>query len=240
MDIEIGQRLAARRRARGLSQEELAASLGVSRQAVSNWERAETAPDTDNLIALAKLYGVTLDELLNREANGAEIQGTALEAGGPGGGDGRPSGRRADTIAFVLAAAVSFVFYYAVAQPLLHSTVEDITEIFGIGISPTMAVTWILAEAVFVLMPYVLLAPIARITHSRSRMLWLVPLLAFFIPTGISMAWGAYVGVPAIEFSGIGGAVTASVALKTDILASIAGCVFAAGIAGRQRSDTNN
>ncbi|TDB38038.1 MAG: XRE family transcriptional regulator [Actinobacteria bacterium] len=240
MDIEIGQRLAARRRARGLSQEELAASLGVSRQAVSNWERAETAPDTDNLIALAKLYGITLDELLNREANGLEVAAVAPEVEAPNDSSSRPSGRRADTIALILAAAASFVFYYAVAQPLLHSTVEDITEIFGIGISPAMAITWILAEALFVFVPYVLLAPIARLTHSRSRMLWLVPLLVFFIPAGISIAWGAYVGVPAIEFSGIGGAVTASVALKTDILASIAGCMFAAGITRRRRSDTNN
>ena len=48
----------------GLSQEALAEKLGVSRQAVSKWERSESSPDTDNLIALAKLYGVSLDELL--------------------------------------------------------------------------------------------------------------------------------------------------------------------------------
>ena len=42
--------------------------LGVSRQAVSKWERSESSPDTDNLIALAALYGVSLDELLYGEA----------------------------------------------------------------------------------------------------------------------------------------------------------------------------
>ena len=52
----------------GLSQEALAAQLGVSRQAVSKWERSESSPDTDNLIALAALYGVSLDELLYGEA----------------------------------------------------------------------------------------------------------------------------------------------------------------------------
>ncbi|MFR7798844.1 MAG: helix-turn-helix domain-containing protein, partial [Collinsella sp.] len=40
----------------------------VSRQAVSKWERSESSPDTDNLIALAALYGVSLDELLYGEA----------------------------------------------------------------------------------------------------------------------------------------------------------------------------
>ena len=64
MNIEIADRLVALRREHGYSQEELAARLGVSRQAVSKWERAESSPDTDNLIALARLYGVSLDELL--------------------------------------------------------------------------------------------------------------------------------------------------------------------------------
>lgn len=64
MNIEIANRLLQYRKKHNLSQEELASQIGVSRQAVSKWERAEASPDTDNLILLAKLYGVTLDELL--------------------------------------------------------------------------------------------------------------------------------------------------------------------------------
>ena len=64
MDIQTADRLVALRRERGWSQEELAVRLGVSRQAVSKWERAEASPDTDNLIALARLYGISLDQLL--------------------------------------------------------------------------------------------------------------------------------------------------------------------------------
>ena len=70
MDLAMAQRLVDRRKAAGLSQEALAAQLGVSRQAVSKWERSESSPDTDNLIALAALYGVSLDELLYGEAVG--------------------------------------------------------------------------------------------------------------------------------------------------------------------------
>ena len=70
MDLAMAQRLVDRRKAAGLSQEALAAQLGVSRQAVSKWERSESSPDTDNLIALAALYGVSLDELLYGEATG--------------------------------------------------------------------------------------------------------------------------------------------------------------------------
>ena len=71
MNLEIANRLIKMRKEHGFSQEELAAELGISRQAVSKWERGESAPDTDNLIMLAKLYNVSIDELLglNGEPN---------------------------------------------------------------------------------------------------------------------------------------------------------------------------
>lgn len=64
MNSETAKRLLDYRKANGYSQEELAEKLGVSRQAISNWERNESNPDTDNLIALAKLYNISIDELL--------------------------------------------------------------------------------------------------------------------------------------------------------------------------------
>lgn len=67
MNIEIANRLVNLRKTNSLSQEALAEKLGISRQAVSKWERAEASPDTDNLIQLARLYGISLDELLKTE-----------------------------------------------------------------------------------------------------------------------------------------------------------------------------
>lgn len=64
MTIEIANRLVELRKKHNLSQEELAEKLGVSRQAISKWERGEASPDTDNLIELAKIYNVSIDELL--------------------------------------------------------------------------------------------------------------------------------------------------------------------------------
>lgn len=64
MNAETAKRLLEFRKANGYSQEDLAEKLGVSRQAISNWERNESSPDTDNLIALAQLYDVSIDELL--------------------------------------------------------------------------------------------------------------------------------------------------------------------------------
>ena len=65
MDYKTGERLTKYRKKNGYSQEALADKLGVSRQAISKWETGESAPDTDNLIALAKLYDVKIDDLLN-------------------------------------------------------------------------------------------------------------------------------------------------------------------------------
>lgn len=67
MNIEIANRLVQLRKAHNLSQEQLAEKVGVSRQAVSKWERAEASPDTDNLIALSKIYGMSLDAMLFSE-----------------------------------------------------------------------------------------------------------------------------------------------------------------------------
>lgn len=64
MDLKTANRLRDLRRAHGLTQEALAGILGVSRQAVSKWEQGTSSPDIDNLIALAKVYHVSLDELL--------------------------------------------------------------------------------------------------------------------------------------------------------------------------------
>lgn len=85
MNLSIASRLAELRQEQGLSQEALAERLGVSRQAVSKWERGESSPDTDNLIALAELYGLSLDALvLGRDAPApsqpAAFSGTDPEA----------------------------------------------------------------------------------------------------------------------------------------------------------------
>ena len=72
MNLEIANRLVTLRKQNNLSQEALAEKLGISRQAVSKWERAEASPDTDNLIALAKLYHISLDELLKIHEDGED------------------------------------------------------------------------------------------------------------------------------------------------------------------------
>ena len=64
MDMTIGKRIALLRKEKGLTQEELATHMGVSPQAVSKWENDQTCPDISALPKLARLFGITVDELL--------------------------------------------------------------------------------------------------------------------------------------------------------------------------------
>ncbi len=69
MEMTIGKRIAQYRRQKGLTQEELASTLGVSPQAVSKWENDQTCPDISLLPQLAQLLGITTDELLSGKEN---------------------------------------------------------------------------------------------------------------------------------------------------------------------------
>lgn len=65
--MTLGQRIQELRKGLSLSQEELGERMGVSRQAISKWEGDQTIPELDNLIALSKLFGLTVGQLLGVE-----------------------------------------------------------------------------------------------------------------------------------------------------------------------------
>ena len=62
--MEFGEKLQMLRKARGWSQEELAQQINVSRQALSKWESGASIADTENVVALSRLFGVSTDYLL--------------------------------------------------------------------------------------------------------------------------------------------------------------------------------
>ena len=76
----IGENLLSLRKGRKLSQEQVAEAVGVSRQAVAKWESGEALPDLMNCAALAKLYDVTLDELVSFDS--AEHHGMPIAPAG--------------------------------------------------------------------------------------------------------------------------------------------------------------
>lgn len=63
--MTIGSRIQAMRKERGMSQEELANKLSVSRQTVSQWETGQTAPSIDNIYTLKDIFGVSFDALMS-------------------------------------------------------------------------------------------------------------------------------------------------------------------------------
>lgn len=109
--MELYENLARLRKEAGLSQQDLAERLNVSRQTISKWELGTALPSTENLIGLSRLYGVSLDFLVgNSESRDAEGAGSAETAEAPpDGSKSRGRGRRAvleRILLFVLSLAV--------------------------------------------------------------------------------------------------------------------------------------
>lgn len=75
--MDFGDKLKQYRLKEGLSQEQLAEKIGVSRQAITKWETKRGFPDVENLIILAELFKLTLDELVLEE-----VKKTGRKAGG--------------------------------------------------------------------------------------------------------------------------------------------------------------
>ena len=72
--MSLGNSLFDARKKKGLSQEEVAEKLGVSRQTISKWETEETVPDIYQAKKLAKIYGLSLDELIDADLEQKEIE----------------------------------------------------------------------------------------------------------------------------------------------------------------------
>lgn len=75
--MQLSEKLLALRKARGLTQEQLAEQLAVSRQSISKWESGQAVPEVEKLLALSALFEVTTDALLKS----SEVDDLALKTG---------------------------------------------------------------------------------------------------------------------------------------------------------------
>ena len=64
LQMTIADRIQSLRKSKGMSQEELADAVGVSRQAVSKWESEQATPDIDKVLIMSEVFGVTTDYIL--------------------------------------------------------------------------------------------------------------------------------------------------------------------------------
>lgn len=131
--MELSEKLLELRKKKGLSQLELAEELKVSRQAISRWEVGSAVPSIENLKCLGKLYGVSMDYLLNDEETAAVQQEPATQ-------QQKQSVPRAAKIAiWVLAVLLVIVSAVLAAICISLATAEDdhthyISEMEGISI----------------------------------------------------------------------------------------------------------
>lgn len=72
--MNLGSNIYGRRKAMGMTQDDLAARLGVSPQAVSKWENNLSCPDISLLPEISKIFGVSVDELLKDEPSAANAE----------------------------------------------------------------------------------------------------------------------------------------------------------------------
>ena len=78
--MDFGDKLKQYRLKEGLSQEQLAEKIGVSRQAITKWETKRGLPDVENMIILAEIFKLTLDELVLEEVKKQEEKPTVFES----------------------------------------------------------------------------------------------------------------------------------------------------------------
>ncbi len=115
-DMRLPKKLKTLRKKSGLTQEELAEKLRTSRQTVSYWETGAVVPTTDNLRILSRLYGVSLDDLLDdgrepgqRVAEQPEAPGPEEQAQPPDDSKKKKRGKQAAVLIVIEAAIIALI-----------------------------------------------------------------------------------------------------------------------------------
>ena len=138
----LSEKIYALRRKNGLSQEQLAEKIGVSRQAISKWEGGLSTPELDKLKALSECFQVTIDELTENQAAPGH---TAEEKGSPA---PLPKGESKAGICLCMTGAVCLLLFGLLT--VIHPTSVDqlnqssVITLNGTGIFITLSVLLLL------------------------------------------------------------------------------------------------
>ncbi len=101
--VELNEKLISLRKDKKMSQQDLAEALNVSRQAVSRWEVGIAIPSMDNLLALSKLFGVPLNELVGADRGADVLKSETVRS------SGNVKGRSVLKVVLIILAAVALV-----------------------------------------------------------------------------------------------------------------------------------
>ena len=137
--MTLGEKLQLLRRSRGLSQEQLAAELDVSRQAISKWECGDSTPDLDKLRAICTYFGVTTDYLIWERSEDAPQAAEQKQGGDTRGRSGIFSDALLLVMTIVVMAAVwsvartGFEFVYGAAlRPWCNGDSRHCAGLYGL------------------------------------------------------------------------------------------------------------
>ena len=194
--MDLGERLYQLRKARNLSQGEVADALGVSRQSVSKWENNTSVPELDKLVKLGELFGLTLDELVKGEA--APAPAGRLERPHPA--SGPAGGRRIAAIALLVCGGVgsllfciTLLIYLTLWLVLAGLLCWHVQEHLGLclGLSFWMFLV-VYFQVTSILSPWNVLIPAVYRAYPPSYILldWLLLLpLLLFLGLAVRAAW---------------------------------------------------
>ena len=146
--MEFHEKLQELRKKKNITQDELAQSLYVSRTAVSKWESGRGYPNIDSLKAIAKFYGVTIDELLS----GEEVLSIAEED------SKRKSGRSRDLVFGLLDLSAALFFFLPLFRHETGETVQAVSLLSLTEIAPYMRAVYFAAVIAAVVWGIVTLA----------------------------------------------------------------------------------
>lgn len=194
--MDLGERLYQLRKARNLSQGEVADALGVSRQSVSKWENNTSVPELDKLVKLGELFGLTLDELVKGEA--APAPAGRLEQSRPA--SGPAGGRRIAAIVLLVCGGVgsllfctTLLIYLTLWLVLAGLLCWHVQEHLGLclGLSFWMFLV-VYFQVTSILSPWNVLIPAVYRAYPPSYILldWLLLLpLLLFLGLAVRAAW---------------------------------------------------
>lgn len=123
--MDISNQIKTRREAMGLSQEQLAEKLYVSRQTISNWERDKTYPDVQSLLMLSILFDTSIDTLVKGDVT---VMEEAVER------DRKLAGKRMIRLAVLMLALLALAFAL-----ILSPAFTWMEETWGVGITAAVA-----------------------------------------------------------------------------------------------------
>lgn len=122
--MSFGEKLQRLRKAQGLSQEELAARLSVTRQTISKWELDQSTPELGLLAQISDIFGVTTDYLIKTEEN-------CVNAGGETPGDGAQKKPQARLALFIVLLCVGILGVAVIWLLSLSAGQHEVVDFYG-------------------------------------------------------------------------------------------------------------